>query len=53
MNTRTAAAIVVVLTLAAVANELPDALRCPLLMLFVVAGVVAVAILETKNTPAE
>lgn len=42
MTTRTAAALVVVLTLAAFANELPDALRCPLLMLFVVAGAVAI-----------
>ena len=31
MTTRTAAAIVTVLTLVAIANELPDALRCPLL----------------------
>lgn len=53
MTTRTAAAIVVVLTLVAFANELPDALRCPLMLLIVVAGIVAVAIVETKNTPAE
>lgn len=53
MTTRTAAAIVAALTLVAIANELPDALRCPLMLLFVVAGVVAVAILETKNTPVE
>ena len=42
MTTRTAAAIVTVLTLVAIANELPDALRCPLLTGFVVAGAVVI-----------